>query len=288
MRLCAVATADGDRAAFLLPDRGLLYADVLLPGFSGDVRDLIELDSGEKVCEQARSAPDELFVSPAGLTFTAPYRRPRKIWGIGLNYVAHAADLSESVPTEPASFIKGDHTIVGPDEPIELPPPALTERVTAEAELGLIIGRTCRNVAEDEALEYVWGVTTVLDQTAEDILARNPRFLTRCKNFPTFFCFGPELISLDEVRENFPSLADIEVTTARNDDTLRTNVVTNMTFSPAHLVSFHSQVMPLFPGDIISTGTPGALVISDGDVVECRIPGVGHLTNSVVATAGAR
>jgi 2-keto-4-pentenoate hydratase/2-oxohepta-3-ene-1,7-dioic acid hydratase in catechol pathway len=160
--------------------------------------------------------------------------------------------------------------------------------VTAEAELGLIIGRTCRNVAEDEALEYVWGVTTVLDQTAEDILARNPRFLTRCKNFPTFFCFGPELISLDEVRENFPSLADIEVTTARNDDTLRTNVVTNMTFSPAHLVSFHSQVMPLFPGDIISTGTPGALVISDGDVVECRIPGVGHLTNSVVATAGAR
>jgi 2-keto-4-pentenoate hydratase/2-oxohepta-3-ene-1,7-dioic acid hydratase in catechol pathway len=288
MRLCAVATADRDRAAFVIPERGLLYADVLLPGFSGDVRDLIELDAGEKVCEQARSAPDELFVSPAGLTFTAPYRRPRKIWGIGLNYLAHAADLSESVPTEPASFIKGDHTIIGPDQPIELPPPALTERVTAEAELGLIIGRTCRNVTEDEALDYVWGVTTVLDQTAEDILARNPRFLTRCKNFPTFFCFGPELISLDEVRQHFPSLADIEVTTARNDDTLRTNVVANMTFSPAHLVSFHSQVMPLFPGDIISTGTPGALVISDGDVVECRIPGVGHLTTSVVATGAAR
>jgi 2-keto-4-pentenoate hydratase/2-oxohepta-3-ene-1,7-dioic acid hydratase in catechol pathway len=283
MRLCAVSTPDGDRAAFVHPDRGLLFADVLLPGFSGDVRDLIELDVTGKVSEQARSASAELFVSPDGLAFTAPYRRPRKIWGIGLNYLAHATDLAESVPTEPASFIKADHTIVGPDEPIELPPPTLTERVTAEAELGLIIGRTCRNVTEDEALDYVWGVTTILDQTAEDILARNPRFLTRSKNFPTFFCFGPELVPLDEVRDHFPALDDIEVTTARNDDTVRTNVVANMTFGPAYLVSFHSQVMPLFPGDIISTGTPGALVISEGDVVECRIPGVGHLTTSVVA-----
>jgi 2-keto-4-pentenoate hydratase/2-oxohepta-3-ene-1,7-dioic acid hydratase in catechol pathway len=284
MRLCTVASSSGDRAAFHDPQRGVLYADVLLDGFTGDVRDLIELDAQDKVCEQARSAPDELFASADGLTFTAPYRRPRKIWGIGLNYGAHAADLSESVPTEPASFIKGDHTIVGPDEPIVLPPTTLTDRVTAEAEIGLVMGRTCRNVTEDEALDYVWGVTTILDQTAEDVLARNPRFLTRCKNFPTFFCFGPDLISLDEVRETFPDLDAIEVTTARNNDTTRVNTVANMTFGLAHLVSFHSQVMPLFPGDIISTGTPGALVVSDGDVVECRIPGIGQLTNRVVAT----
>jgi 2-keto-4-pentenoate hydratase/2-oxohepta-3-ene-1,7-dioic acid hydratase in catechol pathway len=284
MRLCTVTSSHGERAAFHDPQRGILYADVLLDGFTGDVRDLIELDAEDKVCEQARSAPDELFAPADGLTFTAPYRRPRKIWGIGLNYLAHAADLAESVPTEPASFIKGDHTIVGPDEPIVLPPRTLTDRVTAEAELGLIIGRTARNVTEDEALDCVWGVTTILDQTAEDILARNPRFLTRCKNFPTFFCFGPDLISLDEVRDTFPNLDDIEVTTARNEDTFRVNTVANMTFGLAHLVSFHSQVMPLFPGDIISTGTPGALVISDGDVVECRIPGIGQLTNRVVAS----
>lgn len=285
MRLCTVASPDGGRAAFLDTERGLLYADALLPGFLGDVRDLIELDATDKVSAQALGASDDLFTASDGVVFTAPYRRPRKIWGIGLNYMAHAADLSESVPTEPASFIKGDHTIVGPDSPIVLPPTSLTERVTAEAELGLIIGRTCRNVGEDEALDYVWGVTTILDQTAEDILARNPRFLTRCKNFPTFFNFGPHLVSLDEVRESFSDLDDIEVTTARNDDTFRVNTVANMTFGLAHLVSFHSQVMPLLPGDIISTGTPGALVISDGDVVECRIPGIGHLTNHVVATA---
>lgn len=284
MRLCTVVTPGRNRAAFLVADRGLLYADVLIPGFGGDVRDLIELDAAESVCRRAASAPDELFTSAEGLTFTAPYVRPRKIWGIGLNYTAHAADLSESVPVEPASFIKADHTIIGADDPIELPDRSLSERVTAEAELGLIIGRYCRNVTEDEAMDHVWGVTTILDQTAEDILERNPRFLTRSKNFPTFFCFGPHLVSLDEVLKQYPELGDIEVTTARNDGTVRTNVVSNMTFSPSHLVSFHSKVMPLFPGDIISTGTPGALVITHGDTVECRIPGIGHLTNRVLAS----
>lgn len=281
MHLCSVKSAQRDRPAFIDTQRGLLYADVLLPGFTGDVRALIEQDATEKLMMLAENAPDDSFVTANGLPFTAPYRSPRKIWGIGLNYVAHAADLAESVPTEPASFIKADHTIVGPDDPIELPPQTLSDRVTAEAELGLVIGRTCRNVTEDEALDYVWGVTTILDQTAEDILARNPRFLTRSKNFPTFFCFGPDLIPLDEVLQRFPILDDIEVSTVRNNDTVRTNTVGNMTFSPQNLVSFHSQVMPLFPGDIISTGTPGALVIADGDIVECRIPGVGLLSNRV-------
>jgi 2-keto-4-pentenoate hydratase/2-oxohepta-3-ene-1,7-dioic acid hydratase in catechol pathway len=154
--------------------------------------------------------------------------------------------------------------------------------VTAEAEIGLVIGRTCRNVSEADALDFVWGVTTILDQTAEDILRRNPRFLTRSKNFPTFFCFGPELVPLAEVLDTFGTLAKVEVTTDLNGGAeTRSNTVSNMTFSPAFLVSFHSQVMPLFPGDIISTGTPGAVVITDGDTVECRIPGIGTLTNTV-------
>ena len=132
------------------------------------------------------------------MRFTAPYRRPRKIWGIGLNYVAHATDLTETVPDEPASFMKGDHTIIGPGDPIPLP--SQSERVTAEAELGLVIGRLCRDVEPENALDHVFGVCPVLDQTAEDILARNPRFLTRSKNFPGFLSFGPAIAALSEVQ----------------------------------------------------------------------------------------
>lgn len=286
MHLATVKSDGQPRPAFVDSERGVLFADVILPGFSGDLRDLVEMDASDKVLDRARKADNSAFVSSDAVTVTAPYLRPRKIWGIGLNYQDHAKDLSESVPTEPASFIKGDHTIVGPDAPIELPPRSQSDRVTVEAELGLIIGREARNVSEADALDYVWGVTTILDQTAEDILARNPRFLTRSKNFPTFFCFGPHLVPLDEVSSTFPDLDDIEVTTVRNGKDVRRNTVGNMTFGLRHLVSFHSKVMPLFPGDIISTGTPGALVVEAGDVVECRIPGIGNLINTVTRPEG--
>jgi 2-keto-4-pentenoate hydratase/2-oxohepta-3-ene-1,7-dioic acid hydratase in catechol pathway len=208
------------------------------------------------------------------------YRRPRKIWGIGLNYLAHAEDLAADYPDEPASFIKGDHTIIGPGDDIVLPPQS--GRVTAEAELGLVIGRHCQDVEEDEALSYVAGVVNILDQTAEDILERNPRYLTRSKNFPTFFSFGPHLVTMDEVLERFGALEDIVVATEHNGRLHRENTVSNMAYVPSFLVSFHSKVMPLFPGDIISTGTPGAVVVEDGDVAACRIDGIGTLENPVI------
>ncbi|MGH8731830.1 MAG: fumarylacetoacetate hydrolase family protein, partial [Burkholderiales bacterium] len=175
----------------------------------------------------------------------------------------------------PASFIKCDNTIIGPGDAIELPPQS--ERVTAEAEIGVIIGRQCRFVSEEQAPEYIAGYCPIIDMTAEDILQKNPRFLTRSKNFDTFFSFGPELITTDEV----PDVLKVKVGTYNNGRLHRENVVANMAFPPFYLVSFHSHVATLYPGDIISTGTPGAVVIGDGDVAECRIEGLGTLSNPV-------
>lgn len=216
------------------------------------------------------------FVATEAAAYAPPYRRPRKIWGIGLNYVEHAGDLSESAPsTEPASFMKPDTTIIGSGDEILLP--EQSERVTAEAELGVIIGRECRNVPEEDALSIIAGFTTIIDMTAEDILQRNSRYLARAKSFDTFFSFGPEITTPDEIED----LAELPVATVLNGEIHRKNVVSNMTFPPAFLVSFHSKVMTLLPGDIISTGTPRAAVIRDGDVVSCEIPGFATLTNPV-------
>ncbi len=229
-----------------------------------------------------RDAERTQSVVPPSLIHYAPlYRHPRKIWGIGLNYKDHAADLSAPYPTEPASFMKGDHTIIGPGGEIELPPES--ERVTAEAELGVIIGRECRFVQEDEVPAYIAGYCLILDMTAEDILQRNPRFLTRSKNFDTFFSFGPELITPDEVLDPMR----LQVSTWKNGALHRENSVANMAFPPFYLVAFHSNVMTLYPGDIISTGTPGAVVIEAGDVAECRIEGLGTLSNPVRRRSGA-
>lgn len=242
--------------------------------------EVIKKHSPDELTEALATAAPKRFTRLVEAELVAPYRHPHLIWGIGLNYSEHAADLSAVAPQDaPASFIKGDHTLIGPGEEIELPPQS--QRVTAEAELGLIIGRDTYRVSVEEALDHVWGVVPILDQTAEDILQLNPRFLTRSKNFPTFFSFGPTITPIGEARALPGGLDGIEVTTVLNGQVHRTNTVAHMTFGLAQLVSLHSHVLPFRAGDIISTGTPGAVPLSDGDVAEARVAGIGALRNRV-------
>jgi 2-keto-4-pentenoate hydratase/2-oxohepta-3-ene-1,7-dioic acid hydratase in catechol pathway len=278
MRLRTLRT-DG-AACVALPDGRLARADRILGGSPSDLHSLLEADALDRLADAVAAGVDDNACVDPDSPVAAPWTRPRKIFGIGLNYGAHAGDLGEQAPrTSPASFIKGDHTIVGPGEPIVVPQGI--GRVTAEAELGLVIGRRCYQVGVDEAMSYVAGVVAVLDQTAEEILLENPRYLTRVKNYPTFFSFGPDLITLDEVLAAGP-LSGLRVATVHNGSVHREDTVAGMTFSPAELLSFHSQVMPFYPGDILSTGTPGAVPIVPGDVVRCELGDVlASLTNPV-------
>ncbi|MHA2365865.1 MAG: fumarylacetoacetate hydrolase family protein [Candidatus Hodarchaeales archaeon] len=205
------------------------------------------------------------------------YRHPNKIWGIGLNYSDHANDLSEKVPSSmPASFMKPSTTIIGYNDEIKLP--IQSEKTTGEAELGIIIGKKCKNVNREDWLSVVAGFTTIIDMTAEDILRKNPRYLTLSKSFDTFFSFGPHLVTTDEIE----NIKDLVVATVINGSIHAQNSVSKMTFPPDFLVSFHSEVMTLLPGDIISTGTPRAVHLNDGDVIECRIDGFKRLQNRVI------
>jgi 2-keto-4-pentenoate hydratase/2-oxohepta-3-ene-1,7-dioic acid hydratase in catechol pathway len=214
---------------------------------------------------------------PFGEGDCAPlYRRPRKIWGIGLNYREHAADLSEKSPiAEPASFMKPDTAIIGHGDIIEIP--RLSEKTTGEAELGIIFREQCRHVDRADWLTVVAGFTTILDMTAEDILRRNPRNLTQSKSFDTFFSFGPVLVTPDEIAD----VMQLKVSTVINGKVHAENVVSNMTFPPDFLVSYHSRIMTMLPGDILSTGTPGAAPLADGDTLECRIDNFPPLVNRV-------
>ena len=283
MRLATLIVGGIETPSVLDPSRGWVPLLGLGTGLSEDVAGLIATGLGEAVRDQlltaAADSSDAGIVPRNEAVFTAPFRRPRMVWGIGLNYLDHARDLDAPHPTEPASFIKGDHTIIGPGEEILLPSQSL--RVTAEAELGIIIGREAWEVDEADALDHIAAVVCILDQTAEDILQRNPRFLTRSKNFRTFLSLGGEVVTTDEVRSPQTGLNHLKVGTWRNGALHRENVVDNMAFDPAALVAFHSRVFPLQPGDVILTGTPGAAVVEDGDVAECRIDGVGTLVNPV-------
>lgn len=276
MRLLTIKLDGGEQAA-VVTDDGIVPVSwinrELHTNWPIDLFSLIVDGLDAQLLRDARKTGGAL--DPAAVSIGPPYRHPRKIWGIGLNYRDHAQDLNAPFPEEPASFMKADSTIIGPGDTIELPPES--GRVTAEAELGIVIGRTCRRIAETEARGYLAGYCLIIDMTAEDILQRNPRFLTRSKNFDTFFSFGPEIVTPDEV----PDVLELTVGTWRNGTLHRENRVTNMAFGPDYLVAFHSHVMTLYPGDIISTGTPGAAVIGGGDTVECRISGLGTLRNPV-------
>lgn len=276
MRLCTIVSEQGERAAVVTAE-GIVPVEAINAyvgkAWATDLFGLINQGLSPRIVDDAKATPVRL--DPANVRFGPLYRHPRKILGIGLNYRDHAADLDAPYPTEPASFMKCDNTIIGPGDVIELPPES--GRVTAEAEIGVVIGKTCRCITEQDAASYIAGYCLIIDMTAEDILQKNPRFLTRSKNFDTFFSFGPELVTTDEVAD----VLKVKVGTWKNDALHRENVVSNMAFPPFYLVAFHSHVATLYPGDIISTGTPGAVVIEDGDVAQCRIDGLGELSNPV-------
>ena len=216
------------------------------------------------------------IVPKAEVVYAPLYRNPKRIFGIGLNYVDHAGDIGSAAPQGfPGSFFKMADTLIGPGDEIHLPTLKEAQKTTAEAELGIIMGKDCRDVSEENWLDAVVGYTTILDMTEESILKGNdfvegnPRYLCIVKNFPTFFSFGPELVTPDEV----PDVLKLNVQSVHNGEVYAENVVSNMTHRPARLVSLHSSIQGWYAGDILSTGTPRAFHIQDGDIAECRIQG---------------
>jgi 2-keto-4-pentenoate hydratase/2-oxohepta-3-ene-1,7-dioic acid hydratase in catechol pathway len=221
-----------------------------------------------------------------GTSFDSTAQHTRKLIGVGLNYRSHADDLAAPYPDEPVFFLKGAHTLARSGGTILLP--RGSRRVTAEAELGLLIGYPCQDVQPEYALEFVAGVVAVLDQTAEDILERNPRFLTRSKNFETFLVVQTAVTPIHVAQElGGHDLSALMVRTVRNGKVVREAPVADMTFSPARLVADLSTVMPLNPGDLICTGTPGAAVLTRGDKLEAEIVGLGS-ARAVVRAPGPR
>ena len=279
---------DGQEVAGIITDDGCLPMPLINRRFNKNwPYDLFSLLADERLEEikewyYQNSGPltqkfKELSILKKSIRFAPLYRRPRKIWGIGLNYKAHAEDLSEKVPvSEPASFMKPDTTIIGFNDPIKIP--ALSEKTTGEAELGLIFGKICKNVKPNEWQSVLAGFTTIIDMTAEDILRKNPRNLTQSKSFDTFFSFGPILYTIEEVKDAF----SLRVQTVINGKVHAENTAANMAFPLDFLVSYHSRIMTMLPGDIISTGTPGAATLKHGDIIECRISGFQPLINPVI------
>jgi 2-keto-4-pentenoate hydratase/2-oxohepta-3-ene-1,7-dioic acid hydratase in catechol pathway len=219
--------------------------------------------------------PTGATLAPGAFTLESPCQ-PSKIVALWNNFHALAAKLGKQPHAHPLYLIKPSTSVIGPDDPI-LRPASYAGKIAYEGELGIVIGRRCKDVPASHAGDYIFGYTCVNDVTAGDVLNENPDFAQWCrsKGHDTFGCLGPVIATdfdwrgahvitkLDGVERQHYPLAD-------------------MVFPPAELVSGISHDMTLLPGDVIACGTSlGIGSIRDGSTVEVRIDGIGSLINTL-------
>jgi 2-keto-4-pentenoate hydratase/2-oxohepta-3-ene-1,7-dioic acid hydratase in catechol pathway len=245
---------------------------------------LIETIAGrEEITRVCRSAPDQ-YSPDAGtkkisnlasqeVTLLAP-TTPSKIVCVGRNYREHAAELGNEVPLEPLIFFKPPSAVIGPGQTILRP--RISTRVDYEGELGVIIGRRCRNLKEEEDVRpYISGYTCVNDVTARDLQKKDGQW-TRGKGFDTFCPVGPIVVS------DLDPWAGVDVETRVNGAVKQQGTTRDFIFTLDAVIRYIAQVMTLLPGDLIATGTPsGVGPLVAGDKVEVTVQGIGTLQNSV-------
>jgi 2-keto-4-pentenoate hydratase/2-oxohepta-3-ene-1,7-dioic acid hydratase in catechol pathway len=199
---------------------------------------------------------------------------PSKIVAVGKNYLKHAAEMGSSVPEEPLLFLKPPTSIVADTQNINYP--VQSQQVDYEGELALIIGDRLSKVNPEQAAKSIWGYTIANDVTARDLQRKDHQW-TRAKGFDTFCPLGPWIVRELSV--------EAKIQTFLNNDhhPRQSAMISDMVFSPDVLVSYISQIMTLFPGDVILTGTPeGIGSMKSGDAVRVEIEGIGCLSNQVV------
>jgi 2-keto-4-pentenoate hydratase/2-oxohepta-3-ene-1,7-dioic acid hydratase in catechol pathway len=211
-----------------------------------------------------------------------PIDLPGKIVCVGLNYRDHAEEQGVEAPDHPILFAKWANTLVGPGDPIVLPP--ATQRVDYEAELGVVVGARVRGVSAADALDAVRGYVCVNDVSARDLQFGDGQW-TRGKSVDTFCPVGPRLVPRDEV----PDPQALAIRCVLNGETMQDSSTRDMIFSVAEIIAFVSETTTLEPGDLIATGTPAGVgftrdppvFLQDGDEVTIEIEGLGALTNPV-------
>ena len=220
----------------------------------------------------ANPKPTNISVELADVKLLTP-TTPTKVVALWNNFRALGQKLNLQVPAEPLYFLKTPNAYLNPDETIRKP--SCDGKVVFEGELGIVIGRRCKEVTEAQALEYVFGYTCANDITHADILNRDPSFAqwVRAKGFDTFCPFGPVVTTgLDP--------ATLTVRTTLNGDVRQNYPVSDMLFSVPQLVARLSADMTLFPGDVIFCGTSlGVGSMKPGSDVQVEIAGIGVLRN---------
>ena len=274
----------GDEAPGLIDNNGVIRD---LSAHLDDI-DGAALDAG--ALDRLRGLdPSDLPAVDAGARIGPCVDSIGKFLSIGLNYSDHAAEAGMSVPEHPILFMKANSSIVGPNDTVMLP--RHSQHSDWEVELGVVIGKRCKYVGVDTALDYVAGYCIANDVSERHFQTKLTGQWTKGKSCDTFGPIGPWLVTADEI----PDPQVLDMTLDVNGERMQTGNTATMIFTVAEIVAHLSELMTLHPGDVISTGTPPGVgmgkkpdpvYLKEGDVMELWIDGLGQQRQMVGRDAG--
>jgi 2-keto-4-pentenoate hydratase/2-oxohepta-3-ene-1,7-dioic acid hydratase in catechol pathway len=281
VKIAAIGPVGAERLAVMIDDTSAVFVDDVVPRLDRET-----IGSGALAALAACDVQSRPVVDVTDQRFGAPIARPTKVVCIGLNYREHAIESGAEIPKEPVIFMKAPDTVQGPNDDIKIPPNSTA--TDYEVELAIVIGERCSYLPSQEAASSVIAGYTMSQDVSERHwqLERGGQW-DKGKSFPTFNPLGPFLVTPDEFD---PSDARLW---CRIDGEIRQDSSTSdLIFDVNEIVRYVSNVMELFPGDIINTGTPQGVGLGwkpprylvAGNVVETGIEGLGTQHANVVAT----
>jgi 2-keto-4-pentenoate hydratase/2-oxohepta-3-ene-1,7-dioic acid hydratase in catechol pathway len=278
------------RSTGAAPEPGVLQKNAVYPltplGYA-DAESFIA--AGEKALASTKAMTSQSASVPlSSVQLLSPLLHPQRIFCVGLNYQDHATESKMAVQAVPTIFMKLPSAITGPDSDIVLPDNST--QPDYEAELAVVIGRSARNVTRDNWRQYVFGYTILNDVSARDVQLATSQW-TLGKSFPTFCPIGPCVVTADELKD--PHSLDVRLTI--DGETMQHANTRDLIFDIPAVLGYISAIVPLEPGDIVSTGTPQGVGLGrtpprwmrPGEEVVIEISGIGRLVNKTVATRPA-
>ena len=292
-----VSFVEGERHSYgVVTERGVLDLQTAARcRFPQTLNEFIPFGAGglEDALEALATTPTDDLLAPDAIRLCAPIPRPRKnIFCVGRNYREHvaegfrAAGREIELPSHPQFFTKAPTSVMSPEGEFRWDP-AVTQKLDYEVELAVVIGRAGRDIAREDAMSHIFGVTVLNDITARDLQRRHDQWF-KGKSLDGSAPMGPCLVTLDDIAD----LGSLELTTRVNGEPRQHARVSQMIFDIPELIAQLSSGMSLEPGDIIATGTPSgvgyamepARFLRHGDVVECAVGGIGQIRTTITQT----
>jgi 2-keto-4-pentenoate hydratase/2-oxohepta-3-ene-1,7-dioic acid hydratase in catechol pathway len=281
MKLVTFQSGKASRVGAIVADRVI---DLTAAGVADTMLDIVR--GGRTALAKAKKAAAAASGGKklAATKLLAPIR-PGKVLCCGINYASHAEENPNAkMPTEPFFFAKMPSSVIGPDEPIRVPP--MSKQVDYEVEFAAVVGKRLSRAKEEEVMPAIFGYTLLNDVSARDVQFKDSQ-ITLGKNFNGFAPIGPVIVTTDELKEP----GRVRLQTRLNGRTMQDGNTSEWLFQLPRLLSFVSQVMVLEPGDIVTTGTPAGVgyfrkpqvFMKAGDTIEIEGEGIGVLRNPLIA-----